>query len=255
MTVTPDETTPSVTPLPTPPITGYDPAKYKKLSVIVPVFNERNTVVEILRRMRAVDLPIDREFIVVDDGSDDGTRSVLTQLGDSTTKVVSHPQNRGKGAAIRTGLQHVTGDLVLIQDADLEYDPDDWLRLIAPVLKGRANVVYGSRFTGEHRNMLFLHWAGNKALSLLTNLLYNTTLSDMETCYKLFDRDVLQGITLKSDRFDFEPEITAKVLRKGVRIYEVPISYAGREFEEGKKITWRDGFAALYALVKYRFVE
>jgi glycosyltransferase involved in cell wall biosynthesis len=233
----------------------FEPVTYKKLSVIVPVFNERNTVVEILRRMRAVDLPIDREFVVVDDGSDDGTRAVLTQLGDSTVKIVSHPQNRGKGAAIRTGLEHVTGDLVLIQDADLEYDPDDWSRLIAPMLKGRAQVVYGSRFTGEHRNMLFLHWAGNKALSLLTNLLYNTTLSDMETCYKLFDREVLRGITVKSDRFDFEPEITAKVLRKGIRIYEVPISYAGREFDEGKKITWRDGFAALYALVKYRFVE
>jgi len=233
----------------------YEPKKYRKLSVIVPVFNERNTVVEILRRMRAVDLPIDREFVVVDDGSDDGTRSVLTQLGDSTVKIVSHPQNRGKGAAIRTALEHVTGDLVLIQDADLEYDPDDWLRLLTPVLKGRAIVVYGSRFTGEHRNMLFLHYAGNKALSLVTNLLYNTTLSDMETCYKLFDRDVLRGITLKSDRFDFEPEITAKVLRKGIRIYEVPISYAGREFDEGKKITWRDGFAAMYALVKYRFVE
>jgi glycosyltransferase involved in cell wall biosynthesis len=240
----------------TEPVRGqYDPIAYKKLSVIVPVFNERNTVVEILRRMRAVDLPIDREFIVVDDGSDDGTRAVLTQLGDSTVKIVSHPQNRGKGAAIRTGLEHVTGDLVLIQDADLEYDPDDWSRLIAPILKGRAQVVYGSRFTGEHRNMLFLHWAGNRTLSLVTNLLYNTTLSDMETCYKLFDREVLRGITLKSDRFDFEPEITAKVLRKGIRIYEVPISYAGREFDEGKKITWRDGFAALYALVKYRFVE
>ncbi len=159
----------------------------------MPVFNERNTVVEILRRMRAVELPIDREFIVVDDGSDDGTRSVLTQLGDSTVKIVTHPQNRGKGAAIRTGLEHVTGDLVLIQDADLEYDPDDWPRLLAPVLKGRANVVYGSRFTGERRNMLFLHWVGNKMLSLMTNLLYNTTLSDMETCYKLFDREVLRG--------------------------------------------------------------
>jgi glycosyltransferase involved in cell wall biosynthesis len=231
------------------------PATYRKLSVIVPVYNERNTVVEILRRMRAVDLPIDREFVVVDDGSTDGTRAVLTQLGDSTVKILTHPQNRGKGAAIRTGLQHVTGDLVLIQDADLEYDPDDWQKLIAPVLKGRAVVVYGSRFTGEHRNMLFLHWAGNRALSLVTNLLYNTTLSDMETCYKLFDRSVLDSITLKSDKFDFEPEVTAKVLRKGIRIYEVPISYAGREFDEGKKITWRDGFAALTALVKYRFVE
>jgi glycosyltransferase involved in cell wall biosynthesis len=231
------------------------PVTYRKLSVIVPVYNERNTVVEILRRMRAVDLPIDREFVVVDDGSTDGTRAVLTQLGDSTVKILTHPQNRGKGAAIRTGLQHVTGDLVLIQDADLEYDPDDWQKLIAPVLKGRAVVVYGSRFTGEHRNMLFLHWAGNRALSLVTNLLYNTTLSDMETCYKLFDRNVLDSITLKSDKFDFEPEVTAKVLRQGIRIYEVPISYAGREFDEGKKITWRDGFAALIALVKYRFVE
>jgi glycosyltransferase involved in cell wall biosynthesis len=231
------------------------PATYRKLSVIVPVYNERNTVVEILRRMRAVDLPIDREFVVVDDGSTDGTRAVLTQLGDSTVKIVTHPQNRGKGAAIRTALEHVTGDLVLIQDADLEYDPDDWTKLIAPVLKGRAVVVYGSRFTGEHRNMLFLHWAGNRALSLVTNLLYNTTLSDMETCYKLFDRQVLAAITLKSERFDFEPEVTAKVLRQGIRIYEVPISYAGREFEEGKKITWRDGFAALTALVKYRFVD
>jgi glycosyltransferase involved in cell wall biosynthesis len=231
------------------------PATYRKLSVIVPVYNERNTVVEILRRMRAVDLPVDREFVVVDDGSTDGTRAVLTQLGDSTVKIVTHPRNRGKGAAIRTALEHVTGDLVLIQDADLEYDPDDWSKLLAPVLKGRAVVVYGSRFTGEHRNMLFLHWAGNRALSLVTNLLYNTTLSDMETCYKLFDRKVLDRITLKSEKFDFEPEVTAKVLRQGVRIYEVPISYAGREFEEGKKITWRDGFAALIALVKYRFVD
>ena len=229
-------------------------SKYRKLSVIVPVFNERNTVVEILRRMRAVDLPMDREFIVVDDGSDDGTRAVLSQLGDSTVKVVLHQDNRGKGAAIRTGLEHATGDLVLIQDADLEYDPQDWPKLLAPVLRGQATVVYGSRFTGERRNMLLLHWVGNRTLSLATNLLYNTTLSDMETCYKLFDAEVINAITIRSDRFDFEPEITAKVLRRGIRIYEVPISYAGREFEEGKKITWRDGFAALYALVKYRFV-
>jgi glycosyltransferase involved in cell wall biosynthesis len=229
------------------------PATYRKLSVIVPVYNERNTVVEIIRRMRAVDLPIDREFVVVDDGSTDGTRAVLTQLGDSTVKIVTHPQNRGKGAAIRTALEHVTGDLVLIQDADLEYDPEDWPKLLAPVFRGKAQVVYGSRFTGERRNMLFMHWIGNRMLSLVTNALYNTTLSDMETCYKLFDRDVLRGITIESNRFDFEPEITAKILRKGVRIYEVPISYAGREFDEGKKITWRDGFAALWALVKFRF--
>jgi glycosyltransferase involved in cell wall biosynthesis len=228
---------------------------YHKLSVIVPVFNERNTVAEIVRRMRLVDLPMDREFVLVDDGSDDGTRPVLDQLRDSTVKVVLHQHNQGKGAAIRTGLQHATGDLVLIQDADLEYDPDDWPKLIAPMLKGKAEVVYGSRFTGERRNMLFLHWIGNRLLSFVTNLLYNTTLSDMETCYKLFDRRVLDRITIQSDRFDFEPEITAKVLRQGVRIYEVPISYAGREFHEGKKITWRDGFSALFALVKYRFVR
>jgi glycosyltransferase involved in cell wall biosynthesis len=228
---------------------------YKKLSVIVPVFNERNTVAEIVRRMRAVDLPIDREIVIVDDGSDDGTRSVLTQLGDSTVRVVLHPHNRGKGSAIRTGLEHVTGDLVIVQDADLEYDPDDWPKLLAPVLKGRATVVYGSRFTGERRNMLFLHWVGNRLLSLVTNVLYNTTLSDMETCYKLFDRRVLDGIQLQAERFEVEPELTAKVLRRGIRIYEVPISYSGREFHDGKKITWRDGFIALWTLVKYRFVD
>ena len=154
---------------------------------------------------------------------------------DSTVRVLRHPQNRGKGAAIRTGLEHVTGDLVLIQDADLEYDPEDWPRLLAPVLKGRAQVVYGSRFTGERRNMLFLHWVGNRFLSLVTNVLYNTTLSDMETCYKLFDRRVLDGIRLQADRFDFEPEITAKVLRQGIRIYEVPISYAGRELTRARR--------------------
>jgi glycosyltransferase involved in cell wall biosynthesis len=230
-----------------------DTGGHRKLSVIVPVFNERTTVVEIMRRMRAVELPIDREIVIVDDGSSDGTQQVLGQLGDSTVKIVKHPANRGKGAAIRTGLEHVTGDLVLIQDADLEYDPEDWPKLLAPIFRGKATVVYGSRFTGERRNMLFLHWIGNRMLSLTTNLLYNTTLSDMETCYKLFDRQVLDGITIRSDRFDFEPEITAKVLRKGIRIYEVPISYTGREVDDGKKITWRDGFAALYALVKYRF--
>ncbi|MBM3674068.1 MAG: glycosyltransferase family 2 protein [Actinobacteria bacterium] len=232
-----------------------DPRRFRKLSVIVPVFNERNTVVEIVRRMRAVELPLDRELVMVDDGSSDGTRAVLAQLGDSTVKVVLHPRNRGKGAAIRTGLSHVTGDLILIQDADLEYDPDDWPSLIAPVLRGKAQVVYGSRFTGERRNMLYTHWVGNRMLSLATNLLYNTTLSDMETCYKLFDRSVLEGITIESDRFEFEPEITAKLLRRGVRIYEVPISYAGREVHEGKKITWRDGFAALFVLLKYRFTK
>ena len=231
------------------------PAPMRKLSVIVPVFNERNTLVEILRRMRAVELPdgIEREIIVVDDGSDDGTRDVLKQLSDSTVRVVMHDINQGKGAAVRTGLQIATGDYILIQDADLEYDPEDWPRLMHPVLRGRARVVYGSRFTGERRNMLFLHWIGNRFLSLTTNVLYNTTLSDMETCYKLVDKRLLKDIRLRADSFDIEPEITAKILKQGVRIYEVPISYAGREFDEGKKITWRDGFAALWTLVKYRF--
>ncbi|MFP5318301.1 MAG: glycosyltransferase family 2 protein [Acidimicrobiia bacterium] len=227
--------------------------RYSFLSVIVPVFNERNTVAEIVRRMRRVDLPLDMEIVMVDDASWDGTADILKALEDSTVRVITHPQNAGKGAAIRTGLSHVRGDLVLIQDADLEYDPDDWPRLLAPVLKGKAQVVYGSRFTGERRNMLFTHWLGNRFLSLVTNVLYNTTLSDMETCYKLFDRRVLEGITIESNAFDFEPEITAKVLRKGCRIYEVPISYAGREYHEGKKITWRDGFRALYTLARYRF--
>jgi glycosyltransferase involved in cell wall biosynthesis len=230
------------------------PPKIRKLSVIVPVFNERNTVVEVVRRMRAVELPdgIEREIIIIDDGSGDGTRDVLRQLGDSTVRVLVHEENRGKGAAVRTGLALASGDYVLIQDADLEYDPDDWPKLIAPVIRGRASVVYGSRFTGERRNMLLLHWIGNRVLSLVTNVLFNSTLSDMETCYKLVDRKLLVDLGLRSDRFDIEPEITAKILKRGVRIYEVPISYMGREFDEGKKITWRDGFAALWTLVKFR---
>jgi glycosyltransferase involved in cell wall biosynthesis len=233
------------------------PPKLRKLSVIVPVFNERNTLVEVLRRMRTVELPdgIDREIIVVDDGSTDGTREVLRQLGDSTVRVLVHEGNRGKGAAVRTGIEVASGDYILIQDADLEYDPEDWPSMIAPVQRGRARVVYGSRFTGERRNMLFLHWVGNRTLSLITNMLYNTTLSDMETCYKLVDRSLMLDLGLRSNRFDIEPEITAKILKRGVRIYEVPISYAGREFDEGKKITWRDGFAALWTLVKFRFAD
>jgi len=228
---------------------------FRKLSVIVPVYDERNTVVEIVRRMRAVELPVDLEIVIVDDGSTDGTRDVLRQLADSTVRVIVHEVNRGKGAAIRSGLAQVTGDLVLIQDADLEYDPEDWPKLLGPILRGKARVVYGSRFTGERRNMLFLHWVGNRFLSLVTNVLYNTTLSDMETCYKLFDRSLLDTITLRAQRFEFEPEVTAKLLRRGIRIYEVPISYTGREFDEGKKITWRDGFIALWTLVKYRFKD
>jgi glycosyltransferase involved in cell wall biosynthesis len=234
---------------------AVDPIKYSLLSVIVPVFNERTTVGEVIRRIRAVDLPMDVEVVVVDDGSSDGTDKVLAAMGDSTVRVINHPRNMGKGAAIRTGLGSIRGDLVLIQDADLEYDPADWAKLLEPILRGKSKVVYGSRFTGERKNMMPLHWIGNRFLSLVTNLLYSSTLSDMETCYKLFDRQALEGITIESDKFDFEPEITAKMLRRGYRIYEVPISYAGREADEGKKITWRDGFGALKALVKFRFTR
>ncbi len=231
------------------------PRTYRTLSVIMPVFNERSTVAEVIRRMRAVDLPLVLQIIVVDDGSSDGSDKVLHALEDSTVKVLHHKVNQGKGAAIRTGLAEAHGDLVLVQDADLEYDPNDWPRLLEPILRGKARVVYGSRFTGERKNMLPLHWIGNRFLSLVTNVLYSSTLSDMETCYKLFDAQVIEGLTIVSNRFDFEPEITAKVLRRGHRIYEVPISYAGREPDEGKKITWRDGFGALKALVKFRFTR
>ncbi|HEV3282285.1 MAG TPA: glycosyltransferase family 2 protein [Acidimicrobiales bacterium] len=231
------------------------PDGYSLLSVIIPVFNERSTVAELLRRVRTVELPLDLEVIVVDDGSSDGTDKILSALGDSTVRVISHQANKGKGAAVRTGLEAARGDLVIIQDADLEYDPEDWPKLLDPLLRGKTLVVYGSRFTGERKNMLPMHWLGNRFLSLVTNLLYSSTLSDMESCYKLFDRRVLEGITIESDRFEFEPEITAKILRRGHRIYEVPISYAGREPDEGKKITWRDGIGALKALVRYRFIR
>ena len=231
------------------------PRTYRSLTVITPLFNERATVAEVIRRMRAVELPLTVQIIVVDDGSSDGSDKVLGALEDSTVRVLRHQQNRGKGAAVRTALAEARGDLILIQDADLEYDPNDWPKLLDPVLRGKARVVYGSRFTGERKNMLPSHWVGNRLLSLLTNVLYSSTLSDMETCYKLFDAQVLEGLTIASDRFEFEPEITAKVLRRGHRIYEVPISYAGREPDEGKKITWRDGLGAFKTLIKYRFAR
>ncbi|MDD3717864.1 MAG: glycosyltransferase family 2 protein [Actinomycetota bacterium] len=227
-----------------------------KLSIVMPVFNERNTIKEILRRVRQVDLgDLEREIVVVDDGSSDGTRDILSMEEDSGTRVICHAENQGKGAAVRTGFAAATGDLILIQDADLEYDPEDYPRLLEPVLKGKAQVVYGSRFTGPRKNMLFWHYVGNRFLALVTNVLYNTTLSDMETCYKLFTREALEGIELRSDHFDIEPEMTAKILKKKIRIFEVPITYAGREMEEGKKITWRDGIPALWTLIKYRFVD
>jgi glycosyltransferase involved in cell wall biosynthesis len=228
---------------------------YHSLTVIMPVFNERATVAEVIRRMRAVELPVTLQIIAVDDGSSDGSDKVLGAIEDSTVRVLHHQRNEGKGAAVRTALVEARGDLVLIQDADLEYDPNDWPKLLDPILRGKARVVYGSRFTGERKNMLPLHWVGNRLLSLVTNVLYSSTLSDMETCYKLFDSQILEGLRIVSNRFEFEPEITAKVLRRGHRIYEVPISYAGREQGEGKKITWRDGFGAFTALIKYRFTR
>jgi glycosyltransferase involved in cell wall biosynthesis len=226
---------------------------YKLLSVIVPVYNERNTVGEILRRMRLVDLPIDREIVVVNDGSVDGTDKVLAALEDSTVRVVTHAVNRGKGAAVRTGIAVARGDLVLIQDADLEYDPDDWPRLVAPILQGKAKVVYGSRYLGEREAGSVGRWLGDRSLSVLATVLFNTTISDVETGYKVIDREVLDRLDLRADRFDFEPEITARLLRSGSRIYEVPVTYAGRRPEEGRKFTWRDGLSAGWTLVHLRF--
>jgi|Deesub1362A_J573_1020465.scaffolds.fasta_scaffold12511_1 glycosyltransferase involved in cell wall biosynthesis len=238
------------------------------LSIVMPIYNEAPFVEEIIRRVQAVDLgDLERELICVDDCSTDDTPRILAALEgtggphptakpfDRPIRVLRHAVNQGKGAALRTGFAAAEGDLILIQDADLEYDPEDYPKLLRPIFKGKAEVVYGSRFTGERRNMFFHHWVGNRFLTLVTNILYNTTLSDMETCYKVFTRQALEGITIKSDRFNFEPEITAKILKKGIRIYEVPISYTGREFEEGKKISWRDGVVALWTLIKYRFVD
>ncbi|KKT76112.1 MAG: Dolichyl-phosphate mannose synthase related protein [Parcubacteria group bacterium GW2011_GWF2_44_7] len=224
-----------------------------KLSIIIPSFNEAATLAQAIKRVKQVKLSnIIKEIIVVDDGSTDGTRKNLTKIT-GITKIIL-PKNQGKGAAIRHGLTKAAGDYVLIQDADLEYDPEDIPALLEPILTGKARVVYGSRFIGPHKNMLFWHMVGNKLLSLVTNFLFNTTISDMEVGYKLIPIKLLKSLKLESDRFGFEPEVTAKILKTGVRIYEVPISYAGREFSEGKKITWKDGLRAFYLLWKYRLV-
>jgi len=226
-----------------------------KLSIIMPVYDEVNTVRDILEQVRAV--PIEKEIIIVDDGSTDGTSDILRQeMEHDDTRVFFLAENQGKGAAVRTGIAAATGNIILIQDADLEYDPRDYPALLAPIEEGRAKVVYGSRFLGGPRKtMLFWHAVGNKLLTLVTNVLYDTILSDMETGYKVFAADVIKDIPLRAKRFELEPEVTAKVLKRGHRIYEVPISYTGREFDEGKKITWRDGFIALWTLFKYRFVD
>jgi glycosyltransferase involved in cell wall biosynthesis len=224
------------------------------VSVIMPVYNESATIEEIVPRVLAVPLRI--ELIVVDDGSRDGTRELLQELRRRHDfKLILQPANRGKGAAIRRGAQEVTGDLVVIQDADLEYSPEEFPALIELISQGRADVVYGSRFLGRHRVFLFTHYAGNRLLTLMTNMLYNTMLTDMETCYKVMRTDVLRSMTLRSNGFGIEPELTAKIFKRGYRVYEVPITYDGRGYEEGKKITWRDGIVALWVLLKYRFRE
>ena len=224
------------------------------LSVVMPAFNEKDTIEEIIRRVQAV--PLRMQLIVVDDGSTDGTRDILGRLHrEFGFTLLLQPHNMGKGAALRRGFEAVHGDLVVIQDADLEYSPEEFPQLIELICQGRADVVYGSRFLGRHRVFLFTHYAGNRLLTLLTNVLYNTMLTDMETCYKVMRAEVLRSMTLNSNGFGIEPELTAKIFKRHYRVYEEPITYDGRGYEEGKKITWRDGFVALWVLLKYRFTE
>ena len=225
-----------------------------KISVVIPVFNERETIVEILSRVHRVLDGRDSELVVVDDGSTDGTREALRSI--AGIRLIEHERNLGKGAALRTGFASVTGDVVIVQDADLEYDPRDYAKLLEPIEDGRADVVFGSRFLGgPHRVLLFWHYMANKLLTWMSNVFNNLNLSDMETGYKVFRRSVLDKIHIRSDRFNFEPEITAKVAKTRCRIYEVPISYSGRTYDEGKKIGARDGLAALWAIIKFRFVD
>ena len=227
----------------------------KTLSVLIPVYNEKATVLELLRRVEAVALPIGKEIVIVDDGSTDGTRELLKGLG-ARAKVVLHEHNQGKGAALRTALAHATGDFTIIQDADLEYDPADYAGLLAPVLDGRADVVYGSRFLGgPHRLLFFWHYAANKFFTLLTNVLYNINRTDMGTCYKLFVTEKLKALSLASARFGIEAELTAKVCKNRLRLYETPISYSGRTYAEGKNISWTDGFSYLRCLPRYRVLD
>ena len=231
------------------------------LSIIMPVYNEKETLFEIIRRVLDSPVSLERELVLVDDCSKDGTLDLYPQIPNkfpnATIRVVKHTVNQGKGAALRTGFAEARGDVVLVQDADLEYDPSDYPKLLKPILDGRADVVYGSRFVGgdEHRVLYFWHYLGNRFLTLLSNMFTNLNLTDMETCYKVFRTDVLRNMRLRSNRFGIEPEITAKVARSGARIYEVGISYSGRSYEEGKKITWKDGVKALYCIVRFAIAD
>jgi glycosyltransferase involved in cell wall biosynthesis len=226
-----------------------------KLSVLIPVYNEKNTIREIIKRVQATKRAT--EIVIVDDGSQDGTRDILAELdGKGGVRVILHEKNAGKGAALRTAIQSATGDVMLIQDADLEYDPREYAGLLKPIEENLADVVYGSRFLGApHRAILFWNMLANKLLTLMTNILYNNILTDMETGYKVFRREVVADMHLRANRFDFEPEFTAKVLKRNVRVYEVPISFNPREYSEGKKIGLWDAFEAVWALLKYRFVD
>jgi glycosyltransferase involved in cell wall biosynthesis len=225
-----------------------------KLSIVIPVYNEAATIREVVERVRAT--PFDKEVIVVDDGSTDGTRELLRSLRFSDVVVVLHERNQGKGAALRTGFGRASGDVVIVQDADLEYDPADYPRLLKPIVEEKADVVYGSRFGGEaHRVLFYWHYVGNRFLTTLSNMFTNLNLTDMETCYKVFRASLLKSLRLRANRFGFEPEFTAKVARLGCRVYEVPISYHGRGYDAGKKVTWKDGFAAIGCIVRYRFFD
>lgn len=227
----------------------------KLLSVIIPVFNEERTLEEIVARVQSAEFPLEKELLIVNDASSDGTREILDRLEGGNVRVFHHPVNRGKGAAIRTAQAHVAGDLVVIQDADLEYYPEEYGILAAPILDGRADCTYGTRFLGTHRVFLYWHYLGNQFLTWVTNVLYNTMLSDMETCFKMVKADIFKSIPLHQNRFGIEPEFTAKLFKRGYKVYEVPISYNGRGYDEGKKITWRDGVSALWCLLKYRFTD
>ncbi len=231
------------------------------LSVVIPVFNEKNTLFEIIRRVLDSPVEMERELVLVDDRSTDGTLDLYPLLDpkfpNANIRVFKHEVNQGKGAALRTGYEHATGDIIIVQDADLEYDPRQYPKLLRPILDGRADVVYGSRFVGgdEHRVLYFWHSVGNRFLTLMSNMFTNINLTDMETCYKVFKAEVIKSIEIKSSRFGVEPEVTAKVARGGWRIYEVGISYSGRSYEEGKKITWKDGLQALYCIIRYAVAD